>query len=294
MRLQASETSFASWLLSVGDGAAPKCQSNSEDKNDDGEVIVIDKRLLMQPSGNSLEQITKTAYMFNSESQTNFDYLTERAILTPRNETVDEINAYMLSQVPGKLKEYSSYDSIAEADTKRPDYEALYPPEYLNSMEYPGLPKHKLSLKIGVSIMLLRNINQKEGLCNGTRLIVTQMGERVIEGKIVTGTHAGNKVTVLPRIILSPALEDHPFTLKRRQFPIRVCYAMTINKSQGQSLKSVVLYLPKPVFSHGQLYVALSRVKSPDGLSILQDDEETDKGVRNIVYKEVFQNIPNY
>ena len=51
---------------------------------------------------------------------------------------------------------------------------------------------------------------------------------------------------------------------------------MTINKSQGQSLKKVGLYLCKPVFTHGQLYVALSRVRSVDGLRIVirQDDEQ--------------------
>ncbi|CAN7105154.1 unnamed protein product [Brassica rapa subsp. narinosa] len=49
----------------------------------------------------------------------------------------------------------------------------MYPPEYLNCLEFQGLPKHKLVLKVGIPVMLLRNINEKEGLCNGTRIIVT-------------------------------------------------------------------------------------------------------------------------
>uniref|UniRef100_A0A0D3DNQ0 ATP-dependent DNA helicase n=1 Tax=Brassica oleracea var. oleracea TaxID=109376 RepID=A0A0D3DNQ0_BRAOL len=76
-----------------------------------------------------------------------------------------------------------------------------------------------------------------------------------------------------------------PFTLCRRQFPIRLCYAMTINKSQGQSSKEVILYLPNPVFYHGQLYVALSRVTSKAGSTIIKGEDSHQLKVKNIVYK---------
>ncbi|KAF1862388.1 hypothetical protein Lal_00026919 [Lupinus albus] len=78
-----------------------------------------------------------------------------------------------------------------------------------------------------------------------------------------------------------------------RQFPLTVSYAMTINKSQGQSLASVELYLPRPVFGHGQLYVVFSRVQSMEGLKILIHDKEgkTMNTTINVVYKEVFQNL---
>jgi hypothetical protein len=94
------------------------------------------------------------------------------------------------------------------------------------------------------------------------------------------------KVVFIPRITLAPTAEDLPIPLRRRQFPVRLAFAMTVNKSQGQSLKNVGLDLRSPVFSHGQLYVGLSRCTSGNRLKVLLKEEDQGK-TTNIVYKEI-------
>jgi hypothetical protein len=117
-------------------------------------------------------------------------------------------------------------------------------------------------------------------------MVITKLRERVIEAKIFMGSHMGEHAFI-PRISLdSPSTSRFPFTLRRRQLPIRIAFAMTINKSQGQSLRVVGLNLQTPVFAHGQLYVALSRCQDCRNLFILLRPDKN--GVtENIVYREV-------
>jgi ATP-dependent DNA helicase PIF1 len=145
--------------------------------------------------------------------------------------------------------------------------DSLYPMDFLNTLQFSGIANHKLELKVGMPILLFRNLNQSIGLCNGTRLIVKRLGQRVIEAEIIIGNNV-DKCVFIPRIIMSPFGTDWPFVLCCRQFPVRVAFAMTINKSQGQTLNNVGVYLPYPAFYHGQLYVAISRVTSSVNIKI--------------------------
>ncbi|KAI6647769.1 hypothetical protein LOD99_8484 [Oopsacas minuta] len=192
-------------------------------------------------------------------------------MLAPRNDKVEAINMSLLNKLPGHNTTYKSIDTVVEQNDA-----VQYPTEFLDSLQPPGLPPHSLLLKIRAPIMRIRNLYAPK-LCNGTRLAVKSMMPHVLEATILTGPGTGEDVFI-PRIPLIPV--DMPFEFKRLQFPVRLSFAMPINKSQGQSLKVVGLYLESMCFSHGQLYVGSSRVGSSRNLFILAKDVKT----ANIVY----------
>ena len=122
-------------------------------------------------------------------------------------------------------------------------------PEYLNSLNPQNLPPHGLHLRVNSIVMLIRNISIHGGLCNGTRLGILDLNNKLLKCEILAGNKEG-QVVFLNRITLYFD-NEYPFTFKRRQFPIRLAFAMTINKAQGQTFSNVLIYLQKVVFSHG-------------------------------------------
>ena len=275
---------FADFLLQLGEGRLPYNTSLGKHM-----VRIPDEYVC---NNQNLQDFVRWCYPDIDSSSIN---VTGKAILAPKNKHVDELNNIALSLMQGNAENFESADSVKSTGDDRESVN--FPTEYLNTINASGLPPHKLTIKIGSPLILLRNINPKQGLCNGTRLVLKQIFKRVLKVEIMNGSHAGKQAWI-PRIDHLTAENFLPFSMNRRQFPVKLAFAMTINKSQGQTLKHTGLWLPEPVFAHGQLYVALSRSGDPANTKILMHDVKGKQGrftgiegwyTRNVVYQEVLQ-----
>ena len=289
MRTNPDEQEFAEWLLKLGNGELLNDNELADDIIEIPQECVV-KDSTQDPIGSLIQEV-----FGDSLENGDLNIICNTAILCPKNEDSLAINDRIVSMLPGEEVTYLSADTVL---TTEDGFENNYPMEYINDLTPSGMPPHKLILKKGCIIMLLRNIDPTNGLCNGTRLIVKNLQPNFIDAEILNGQWAGERV-FLSKMKLCPSdTANVPSKMQRIQFPIRVAFCMTITKSQGQSFKHKVgIYLPEVVFAHGQLYVAFSRAHSKSAVRVLVKNGDhqgkliprTNKiFTRNVVYKEIF------
>jgi ATP-dependent DNA helicase PIF1 len=211
----------------------------------------------------------------------NQGYMDDRAILTTKNIIVNFLNTQIAEAVLERDHVFLSTDSVETGDNQA----MVISTKFLNTITLASMPPHRLALKVGIPVILLRNLDVALRLCNGTCLIIWRLARRLIVAQIIGGVHAGNIVNI-PRITTTTNLLKWPFTLQRHQFPLQLAFAMTINKAQGQTMKTASIYLLEPVFTHGQLYVALSRTTSVNDVSVFCLNGKT---TTNVVYMKLLQ-----
>ncbi|KAL6538118.1 hypothetical protein OROGR_012108 [Orobanche gracilis] len=178
---------FADWILKIGDGCSQT--------NDSGEYKVsIPDELLIKESANPLQDLVDFTYPDLIQNLENAKFFEKRAILCPTLDAVQMVNDYILSTIPGQETVYLSADKacISDGDSEVPG--EWFTTEFLNDIKCSGVPNHVLKLKKNTHVMLIRNIDQSSGLCNGTQLIVTELLPNVIGAIVITGTNIGKKL----------------------------------------------------------------------------------------------------
>ena len=248
MRLSSSgqdQKDFATYLLSVGDGKVTDALPNELPMAAETKIPLREE---LRSSSESTQEFCKEIFpnlgsiVLNGEQSGDkewYQYLMERAIICPTNKEVDTINNIMIDNFPGEVRGYRSYDKLLEESQA---HSHSFPVEYLNTVNVNGVPAHYIKLKKGAPIMLLRNLDPARGHVNGTRYIIRSLHRHVIYAEIAVGPYKGNDI-MIPRILFHPKDRSLPISMERRQFPVRLCFSVTSNKSQGQTLKHVGIYL---------------------------------------------------
>jgi hypothetical protein len=217
------------------------------------------------------------------------------AILATTNEHVDEWNEKVQELNPNDMISMFSTDSFADIDDPHGHLASSITPEALNRFNKIDVPKHELQLKINDICFLTHVISRKDGLSKNSRVRIIHMDRYSIRVSTLDLDHP--VYYSIPRIRFKFRLPfEQSFYMIRTQFPLRLAYAMTYDKSQGQSLQKVGIDIRRPSFSHGHTYVAFSRVRDVNNLIVFCDlsqvaSEINGVYVSNIVYP-MLQNIP--
>ncbi len=252
--VRSSNSEWSKYLVSIGNGLVPK-------------QITLDDRIKSSPN---LFYLIKNTY----DSFTTDD---DNVILTTRNDNCKKINEIITEKIGSEEKEYIGFTQYVETTNRVQGLNE----EFLDSYSNSKLPDSRIKLKVGSLIMLIINLNPGKSLMNGTKLRVLQLFKDQILCKIVSNCkHKGDEVFIT-RIRNYLTTTDTYGKIMRNQLPIKLAWAITINKSQCQTFNRVGLYITEEcqIFSHGQLYVALSRVRG-DYKNLIVHDK---KAVTNVV-----------
>jgi hypothetical protein len=222
-------TALETYLLNVGDGDMDGFHfhgSNSAPAADTDYIPMSSK--MMIPGNNIYILIAHTLPLLGTEvdlfSRAWPNMLSHSVLMTPLDADVKILSNIMLQHVPVNKVAYRSVErGLTDIS------QVQYPVEILNNIEVGGHPSHILKLKVHSPIMLPRNLSPASGLCNGTRLIIRNLLPNVIHARIISGSKVGKDV-LIPRINLNSP-EESPIEFQRLQFPVRLAFAMSVNKS---------------------------------------------------------------
>jgi ATP-dependent DNA helicase PIF1 len=177
-------------------------------------------------------------------------------ILALTLETCGVVNDLCFGKLPGALIRMPASDQYV--DCRDPDD---FPHDYIESLDMKDALPWMLHFKVGAKYMYIRNLDVKRGVVNGTMLMLVSVGRHTAQFEILTGKARGCVDIFTPAVFtITPEASGLLFTIIRKQYPIIPAYCLSVHKAQGHSLLRVGLIFESDPFTHGQLYVALSRV----------------------------------
>jgi hypothetical protein len=185
-------------------------------------------------------------------------------VLSLTLDDAETINTYCIQKNAGVCREAHAADTFINC--RHPDQ---YPPEIVAGIRMPGVPPSCLRMKLGGRYMIIKNMSKE--IFNGVRcVLVAFAGTKCVFVRLISGPATGT-TTIIPCCVfnISPDQSGLPFNIRRRQFPMIVAYAVTVHKAQGQTLVKVGLYITTDIFTHGQLYTALSRTRGWSNIVVL-------------------------
>ena len=200
--------SHSEWLLRVGNG---ECGH--------GEVTIPEQMRLEE---DTLACLVDEVFPNIAQRFRDSDWVSSRAIISPTNAEVDEVNEEVLRRLPGQETIFSSIDSTEDGSPE-------FAPEFLNTLSTSGMPPHLLKLKLGALVILMRNMDSKLGHCNGVKYVVVNILPHLLELRSTSGFNKGATL-LLPRITTISDTPALPFVLRRKQFPVKLAYGLSANK----------------------------------------------------------------
>jgi ATP-dependent DNA helicase PIF1 len=239
-------------------------------------------------------------FVFPSNTASDPTYCLTHTVLASTHEQVDLINDSIYQTLQGDSTTYHAADTLEErqvaldSTTNNDDNTEDHLPtpqailDYVRRRTPSGMPHHRLHVKKGAVYRLLRNFSIDRGLVKNIRVVITGLGHKLITIQVLKHDNQlpsiDDQEILLPRITFKDTLPSG-HTLLRRQFPLALAYATTFHSCQGLTLNKVGIDLSTPLFTHGQLYTALSRVRRRTDACVLIDQDNPI--TKNVTYTEI-------
>ena len=223
--------------------------------------------------------------------------MVDSCVLATTNVAGDEWNRQIQALNPAELHELRSHDNLCEIDDPHGYIKDMMGEPLLNTITQSGVPAHNLQLKVSDVCIVLRSVRGCD-IANNQRVLILDIKPNYLRVQTI---ESFPRQLYIPRIRFKFGIHKYGqnYTMMRTQFPLRLSYCMTYNKSQGQTLKRVLLDTTGEPFAHGHAYVALSRVRKHDDIKLylpaeqlhpMNDSNVLYPKISNIVYPSVLIN----